>query len=577
MPRLKKIQEGSWVKTRRKPHRSGVVLRATGKSQWEVVFFDDDSHHIFTSNMLLYNDTAIVENAFTEHNETVVENISNPSPVNNEGPQSQNERNKLPNNHISCDSAELIIDTVENVENVNDYSFELHNLSNTVEENFSPQTLFNSVPLEIEDVHGESYNFLQDTEDLNLEKLDDQQMMEEIPEVDVYKAKQLRYEREKQLLIESGHTFSKKKEGITYIWKIIDSDGNNTCNSYLNDYKNIGLRGFSFSKFDSLQFPYAELFLRLYPSIDWQLNLKQMNDQINWKNSIERKKTKLVSPKEWWTFHAIIFSAAELNKGGEKMFATHSEGLVPPPCFGTIMPINRFKTIRANFTSAFFDLTNMTDPWYRISGLVEAYNCNRSLNVCASRKKTLDESMCSWKPRNSITGGLPNIAYIKRKPKPLGTEFKVAACSVTKCILHLEIQRGKDPMRAAEGSSEHGGTAACSLRLVKGSKNSGQINVNEFKRNIFLGDSWFASTKTAQLIYKEGHEFIGIIKTAHAGYPKSEIGHLMEKWPAGSSIVLETTGPDNIELRAVGYKYNSRQAICFVMTKNAGSTAPGVP
>ena len=42
-------------------------------------------------------------------------------------------------------------------------------------------------------------------------------------------------------------------------------------------------------------------------------------------------------------------------------------------------------------------------------------------------KKVLDESMSALVPRTTATGGLPTISYIRRKPEPLGTEFKVSS------------------------------------------------------------------------------------------------------------------------------------------------------
>lgn len=273
-----------------------MVLKATGRSEWEVEFTDDKSHHILTSSMLLSIDTARFVNRFTGgHNEHVVDIISEPSSMNNEGAQNQNETNN-PNNYIPPDSSEVIIDVIEN--EIAD-STEPYNLSNIVEENFPSQTVFNSIPVEIEDLSGDSLNFLQEKEDLSLEGLNNQQLMEELPELDVYKANQKLYETEKQLLIESGLTFTKVRKGTPYVWKIIKSnDSRNNDAPYLNDFKNIGLCGFSFSKFDSMLFPYAELFLRLYPSIDWMSNLKQMNEQIKWNNSKEKKKIRLISPKE---------------------------------------------------------------------------------------------------------------------------------------------------------------------------------------------------------------------------------------------------------------------------------------
>ena len=52
--------------------------------------------------------------------------------------------------------------------------------------------------------------------------------------------------------------------------------------------------------------------------------------------------------------------------------------------------------------------------------------------------------------RTTATGGLPNISFIKRKPEPLGTEFKNIVDGLTVQILWLEIQEGKDRMKTKE-------------------------------------------------------------------------------------------------------------------------------
>ena len=51
--------------------------------------------------------------------------------------------------------------------------------------------------------------------------------------------------------------------------------------------------------------------------------------------------------------------------------------------------------------------------------------------------------MSAFKPRTTKTDGLPNISYIARKPKPLGTEFKTVCCGLSGIMVQMEIQRGK--------------------------------------------------------------------------------------------------------------------------------------
>ena len=49
--------------------------------------------------------------------------------------------------------------------------------------------------------------------------------------------------------------------------------------------------------------------------------------------------------------------------------------------------------------------------------------------------------------RTTAKGNLPLLSYIFHKPEPLGTEFKVVACSITGFLLFIEVQRGKEGMK----------------------------------------------------------------------------------------------------------------------------------
>lgn len=175
---------------------------------------------------------------------------------------------------------------------------------------------------------------------------------------------------------------------------------------------------------------------------------------------------------------------------------------------------------------------------------------------------------------------------------------------------YIEVQRGKKAMKKEEFYAEVGTTAACTLRTIKRTEYSGirnrerQIAKEKSKRHLYICDSWFGSVKVAEnvkLLHRvpkvggqegdydlkicrekgqnpDGHEIIGAVKTNSGSYPKKEIEKIMRDWPSGAYIVLECKTPDTkVDLVAIGYKYNAKKVLCFVMTKNAGSTAPGDP
>eukprot|EP00951_Prasinocladus_malaysianus_P014339 scaffold108899_cov15-Prasinocladus_malaysianus.AAC.1 len=203
--------------------------------------------------------------------------------------------------------------------------------------------------------------------------------------------------------------------------------------------------------------------------------------------------------------------------------------------------------------------------------MVRDFNENRAKAIQPGMINVLDESMSAYQPRKDKLGGLPNISFIQRKPKPLGTEFKTSCDGHTGVMLHLEIQEGKDPMRLKPHSQELGVTSACSLRVAQG-------GTQGHAGHTVLGDSWFASVKasTAVAMKKNGLDFIGVVKQGHARYPKTFIESTLQTMPAGSRLHLESV-VDGIPLIATGYKYNRKKVLCFVSTKGAAPLTDGEP
>jgi hypothetical protein len=59
-------------------------------------------------------------------------------------------------------------------------------------------------------------------------------------------------------------------------------------------------------------------------------------------------------------------------------------------------------------------------------------------------------------------------------------------------------------------------------------------------------------------------------------FPKSFIEEVLKEEPGGASIVLKSE-LDDVPLIAVGYKYNKKHVLHFVMSENAGDTTLGEP
>ena len=223
-----------------------------------------------------------------------------------------------------------------------------------------------------------------------------------------------------------------------------------------------------------------------------------------------------------------------------------TKGIVDRKGAAEYMNQTRFKFIKTHWVEQFeLDLTEnqkQANKWWRMGYLIQGFNENRSRSVAASRVLTMDESMSAFRPQTEKTGNLPNISYIMRKPEDLGTELKgVASTSCNGPMLHLEVQEGKEPMKKKIFCSTYGTTCSCTLRMAQATQNNGN-KPDPLVRNLYYGDSWFASLRTAAAVRNElSCEFVGVVKNAHKNFPRKFLEDTMSSWPPGSHLVMETT------------------------------------
>jgi hypothetical protein len=84
------------------------------------------------------------------------------------------------------------------------------------------------------------------------------------------------------------------------------------------------------------------------------------------------------------------------------------------------------------------------DPWVWFRNGVDDFNTNWRDVLHEGVYQAINKSMSGCKPRKEKLGGLPNITYIHRKPKPLGTELKTM-CDCETCVMVyiMEVLKGK--------------------------------------------------------------------------------------------------------------------------------------
>ena len=151
-------------------------------------------------------------------------------------------------------------------------------------------------------------------------------------------------------------------------------------------------------------------------------------------------KFKPVSPHELVRFWGTIITTRQFSQRGKDLWNTNSQGLLEPPNFGKYMKEWRFAQIRRLIQDML--TSSPSDPWAKFRPMVASYNANRHDRLCHDGDCTFDESMSSWQPRKTKLGGLPNISFVKRKPKPLGTEFKTVCDTESGVMKYMEIQEG---------------------------------------------------------------------------------------------------------------------------------------
>ena len=282
--------------------------------------------------------------------------------------------------------------------------------------------------------------------------------------------------------------------------------------------------------------------------------------------------------------HALLIGASDCSDRGSALWKDNTtdkaneawQSIAEKTIFTPHMRLYRFKQFRKMIPTIWqvADPTD-TDPWCQFRGAIENFNLIRKLDIFTSEIRILDESMSAFRPRTTKLGGLPNISYILRKPEPLGTELKTSVCPTLNIMTFLELCEGKEGMKNKAFHRSLGATAACAVRMAQGTCQS----VHDNHIETVMGDSWFGSVKSVvkikKLLPKEKEAFFQV-KTAHRLFPKQYIEDLLKEEPGGTSVKLQAV-VEGVKLIALGYKYQKKRVLHFIMSQNAGSTAPGEP
>ena len=86
-----------------------------------------------------------------------------------------------------------------------------------------------------------------------------------------------------------------------------------------------------------------------------------------------------------------------------------------------------------------------------------------------------------------------------------------------------------------------------------------------------MGDAWFGSVKVAAVVVKRDMEVAHQIKSNYSLFSKQFIKESLKDAPGGYHVALEGKQPSRADLVAIECRHNSKVALSFVTSKNAGS------
>ena len=121
--------------------------------------------------------------------------------------------------------------------------------------------------------------------------------------------------------------------------------------------------------------------------------------------------------------------------------------------------------------------------------------------------------------------------------------------------------------------------AACTKITTEEKKGIGQKYRKRAKKDCLIFDGWLSSNKAEEAAMEVGAQLVCIVKTNTKGFFKENIEKLTNYWSGGSYLVLRSNHmvPRGRLLIAIGYKYNVRKVIYFIVTDNTWITQEGLP
>ena len=182
----------------------------------------------------------------------------------------------------------------------------------------------------------------------------------------------------------------------------------------------------------------------------------------------------------------------------------------------------------------------------------------------------MDESMSAWRPKTSQFGGLPNLTYEPRKPKPLGTMFKNGVEATTGIMVTQDVVQGSSEQRDKKYDGEVSSLPLHEPVMAHVAETLRQCeSANLVKGGWVGGDAWFGSIPcVVELMNKLGVYSTFIIKQNVQYCPLQVIQRIMQVRNkqgrrAGRHVVMKAT-IGGVDLFLLAYAWSNKRAAYIV-------------
>jgi hypothetical protein len=209
------------------------------------------------------------------------------------------------------------------------------------------------------------------------------------------------------------------------------------------------------------------------------------------------------------------------------------------------MSITRFKLIAQSLCFHDQNDFNQRDPLRQIRPFVDEFKTQMSTVLQPEELLCIDEGLSLWKGLQDSIAGIFQLSKKKRKLEGVHAEFKSLADISTGCLLKIDLME-EEERSMKKLFNEIGPSVSETIRLTRAYHESGRIVV---------GDSYFSSFQTADLLSQYGLFFMGVVDHVSERFPKEFLSNRLKDHPnnRGAHTILSTVTENGKKIYALGW------------------------